>query len=425
MSTEAAAKPAAPAVPPGYVLVVDDNSINRYMLSQNVTQLGHTAASAGNGREALDKLHSEKFDLVLLDIMMPEMDGYAVLEAMKGDEQLREIPVVMVSGLDEIKSVVRCIERGAEDYLAKPFDPVLLRARIGACLEKKRLRDQERQKTEELERTLQKLKATQDQLVVQEKLASLGALTAGIAHEIKNPLNFVINFSQSSVDLTKELREEFGKVNDKLDAEARSNIDDVIGLLEQNVAKISEHGKRADSIVKGMLAHSRGAKGERQPTDLNALLAEYVNLAYHGLRALDPSFNVKLDTDYDASIGMMKVVPQDLSRVFLNIANNACYAANAKKKTAGPGFAPTLTVRTKNLGDQVEIRIRDNGDGVPQAIRDKIFNPFFTTKPTGSGTGLGLSISYDIVVQGHQGELKLETEDGQYAEFIIRLPKMA
>jgi signal transduction histidine kinase len=422
MATEpTSAQPATPAT----VLVVDDNSINRYMLAQNVTQLGHTAVQASNGREALDKLHAAPCDLVLLDIMMPEMDGYAVLEAMKADEKLRDIPVVMVSGVEEIKSVVRCIERGAEDYINKPFEAVVLRARVNACLERKRLRDQQRQKTEELERTLAKLKATQEQLVLQEKLASLGALTAGIAHEIKNPLNFVMNFAQLSTDLVREVREEVEKQKDHLDAVVLDDLQAILGDLDQNVAKINEHGKRADSIVKGMLAHSRGGKGELQLTDLNALLDEYVKLAYHGLRAQDISFNVALELDLDRTLKPVSVIAQDLSRVFLNIANNACYAANEKKKKTGAAFAPKVSARTKDLGDKVEIRIRDNGDGVPQALRDKIFNPFFTTKPTGAGTGLGLSISYDIVVQEHRGTLRLESEEGQYAEFVITLPKNA
>lgn len=408
------------AANPGTVLVVDDNSVNRFMLSQQVTQLGHRAAAAANGREALQKLRADAFDLVLLDIMMPEMDGYAVLEEMKSDAKLRELPVIMVSGVDEIKSVVRCIERGAEDYLTKPPDPVLLRARVGACLEKKRLRDAERAKTEELERALQKLKATQDQLVVQEKLASLGALTAGIAHEIKNPLNFVTNFAMLSVDLVNELREHLSK-SGGVDGETA----EILASLEQNVAKIGEHGRRADGIVRGMLLHSRGGAGDRQPTDLNALVAEYVGLAFHGLRALDPSFNVTIEADYDPAVGRVIAVPQDLSRVFLNIANNACYAANAKRKVAGPGFSPKVSVRTKSLDDRVEVRIRDNGAGVPAAVRDKVFQPFFTTKPTGSGTGLGLSISYDIVVKGHQGELRLESAEGEFAEFIVSLPRGA
>jgi signal transduction histidine kinase len=408
---------------PGFVLIVDDDGISRYMLAQHVAQMGLRMAAVGNGREALALLRREKCDLVLLDVQMPEMDGHAVLEEMKADSQLREIPVVMVSGLDEIKNVVRCIERGAEDYLAKPFDPVLLRARIGACLEKKQLRDQEKTKTEELERTLEQLKRTQDQLVVSEKLASLGELTAGIAHEIRNPLNFVTNFAQLSGDLMDELRAELDAQKGRLDAAARDNVQELLTNLQMNVAKIEEHGRRADSIVSSMLMHSRGQPGQWQPTDLNALLDQYVKLAYHGLRARDASFTIHLDTDYDPGVGRVNVIPQDLSRVFLNIANNACYAAYARKHAEGDAFTPEVRAATRDLGDEVEIRIRDNGNGVPEPIRDQIFIPFFTTKPAGMGSGLGLSISYDIVVRQHGGEIRLESEEGKYAEFIVTLPR--
>jgi signal transduction histidine kinase len=289
-------------------------------------------------------------------------------------------------------------------------------------LEKKRLRDQEQKQTRELAEALRQLKATQEQLIVQEKLASLGALTAGIAHEIKNPLNFITNFAQLCEGLVEELEADLAGLNDRLEPAAQANLHELMADLRQNVAKINEHGQRADSIVRGMLLHSRGQPGQRQPTDLNALLAEYVNLAYHGLRAKDSSFNVALEKDYDPSIGQISVVPQDLSRVFLNIANNACYAANERKKSAGPDFIPTVRVSTKNLGDRVEVRIRDNGPGIPLDIQKRLFTPFFTTKPPGSGTGLGLSISYDIVVKGHQGEIRVESEPGNHTEFIITLP---
>lgn len=278
-------------------------------------------------------------------------------------------------------------------------------------------------KNQELQATLKKLKATQDQIIAQEKLASLGALTAGIAHEIKNPLNFVNNFAELSAELTQELLEEIENQQDRLESETIEYIEEILSDLEQNVKKINEHGKRADNIVRGMLMHSRGQTGERQPTNINALLAEYVNLAYHGMRAKDASFNIAIETDYDDAIGEVNVVPQSMSRVFLNVINNACYSANEKKKELGDKFSPVLSVRTKNLGDRIEIRIRDNGKGIPNDILDKIFNPFFTTKPTGQGTGLGLSISHDIIVQEHQGQLNVETEAGRYAEFIIVLPR--
>jgi predicted ATPase/signal transduction histidine kinase len=279
------------------------------------------------------------------------------------------------------------------------------------------------EKNQELATTLQKLKATQDQIIAQEKLASLGALTAGIAHEIKNPLNFVNNFAELSAELTQELLEEIETQKDQLDPETTEYIEEILNDLQQNVQKINHHGKRADNIVRGMLMHSGGKAGERQLTDINALLAEYVNLAYHGMRAKDSSFNITIETNYDDTVGSLSIVPQNISRVLLNVINNACYSAHEKKKELGEGFSPLLSVSTKNLGEQIEIRIRDNGKGIPKEILDKIFNPFFTTKPTGQGTGLGLSISHDIIVQEHQGEIKVETAAGSYAEFIIILPK--
>ena len=279
------------------------------------------------------------------------------------------------------------------------------------------------QKNEQLEDTLGKLQEAQKQIIVQEKLASLGALTAGIAHEIKNPLNFVNNFAELSIDLVQEIREVLEEQKAKLDEETLDDLQDVLGDLEMNATKINEHGKRADSIVRSMLEHSRGTPGEKQTVDLNAVLDEYVNLAYHGMRAQDSSFNVTLETDYDSSIGEMEVVPQDISRAILNILNNACHAADEKARESDDGFSPTIWVRSKSLDDQVEIRIKDNGKGIPKHVQESIFEPFFTTKPTGKGTGLGLSITYDIIVQEHAGALRFETEEGEYTEFVINLPK--
>ena len=273
----------------------------------------------------------------------------------------------------------------------------------------------ERNKSAELEKAMAQLHKAQDQLIVQQKLASLGSLTAGIAHEIKNPLNFVTNFAEISSDMVDEIRESLK--NDPTEVEA------LLGDLQQNVGKIKEHGKRADSIVRGMLMHSHGQAGERQSIDVNVLLAEHINLAYHGMRAQNSNFNITIEESYAPSLAPLSVVPQDLSRVFLNIANNACYAAYARKVKSGDGFSPTLSVSTKDAGENVEIRIRDNGDGIPEEIRGRIFEPFFTTKPAGSGTGLGLSMSHDIVVQEHKGAIWVESEPGQYTEFIITLPK--
>ena len=274
-----------------------------------------------------------------------------------------------------------------------------------------------------LENTLTQLKQTQNQLVVQEKLASLGALTAGIAHEIKNPLNFVNNFAALTVDLAAELNSEVLQSQKHLDEKNRQNIQEILDTIQLNATKIAEHGKRADGIIKSMLEHSRGDIGEMQSTDLNKMLEDFMNLAYHGMRAQDPGFNVKIEKHFDPHLGLLKINPQALSRVIINICNNAFYATRQKQKKTGAEYQPTLTMTTSGIGNKAEIRIRDNGSGIPQTIVDKIFNPFFSTKPTGTGTGLGLSISYDIVTQMHKGELIVQTEEGQYTEFIIRLPK--
>ena len=277
-------------------------------------------------------------------------------------------------------------------------------------------------KNTELDSALQTLKSAQAQLIQSEKLASLGKLTAGIAHEIKNPLNFVNNFAELSADLARELKEEIEKVRDRLEEKDVEYLTEIIGDLESNSLKIHDHGKRADSIIRGMLLHSRGESGQKQPTDLNALLEEYVKLGYHGMRATDSDFNIKIETSYDPSVGMVDVIPQDLSRVFLNIINNSCQATAQKKSEQRDSYFPLLSVSTKRIDNIIEIRIRDNGKGIPPEIMDKIFNPFFTTKQAGSGTGLGLSISFDIVVQQHGGELKVDSNPGEFTEFIIRIP---
>ena len=279
------------------------------------------------------------------------------------------------------------------------------------------------QKHQELDAAFNNLKAAQAQLVQSEKMASLGQLTAGIAHEIKNPLNFINNFSELSIDLVQEILQETDKLFDTLGEKEAGYIKDLLQDIQGNMTKIHEHGKRADSIIRGMLLHSRGKSGERMPTDINALLAEYVNLGYHGMRASDSGFNIKIESDYDPSLRQMNVIPQDLSRVFLNMINNAFYSTHDKKKDGMDAYFPVFRVSTKDLGSKAEIRIWDNGKGIPKPVLEKIFNPFFTTKPAGSGTGLGLSISFDIIVQEHGGHIEVDSQEGEYAEFIITIPK--
>lgn len=281
-----------------------------------------------------------------------------------------------------------------------------------------------RQARDAAETALKELKTAQASLVHAEKMASLGQLTAGIAHEIKNPLNFVNNFATLSVELLDELKETAAPALETLDGERRAEVDETIELLSGNLGKIAEHGKRADGIVKSMLAHSRGGTGDWHPSDINGLVEEALNLAYHGARAQDKEFNVTLERDFEKTGKPIDVVPQDITRVFLNLFGNGFYAAN-KRRLAGreAGFRPSIKVSTRDLGDVVEVRVRDNGTGIPPEVRERLFQPFFTTKPTGEGTGLGLSISYDIVTQQHGGTIAVESEPGAFTEFTVRLPR--
>ena len=274
------------------------------------------------------------------------------------------------------------------------------------------------QQKEKIESTLTELKSTQAQLIQSEKMASLGELTAGIAHEIQNPLNFVNNFSEVNRELIGELKDEKSKNRNERDEKLE---EELFNDIDQNLEKISLHGKRADAIVKGMLQHSRSSSAVKEPTDINKLADEYLRLAYHGLRAKDKSFNATLLTDYDKAIGNISIIPQDIGRVILNLINNAFYSVNEKKKKQDHHYEPSVSLTTKKIDDNVLISIEDNGNGVPQKTIDKIFQPFFTTKPTGQGTGLGLSISYDIV-RAHGGELSVKSQEGEFAKFVISLP---
>ncbi len=283
---------------------------------------------------------------------------------------------------------------------------------IGLLLYRNNIQKQKANKV--LETTLSNLKSTQSQLIQSEKMASLGELTAGIAHEIQNPLNFVNNFSEVNKEMVDEAAEEINKGN-------YEEVKFILNDIKENSEKINHHGKRADAIVKGMLQHSQASTGKKEPTNINALADEYLRLAYHGLRAKDKEFNATMKTDFDERIGNINIIPQNIGRVLLNLYNNAFYAVCEKKKQQTENYEPTVSISTKKITDMVIIKVADNGFGIPQKIVDKIFQPFFTTKPTGQGTGLGLSLSYDIV-KAHGGELKVETKEGEGSEFIIQLP---
>jgi signal transduction histidine kinase len=290
------------------------------------------------------------------------------------------------------------------------------------AIENTRLLKELRQRTEDLSRSLDELRTAQDRLIQTEKLASLGQLTAGIAHEIKNPLNFVNNFSALSKELIDELNDLLRSA--ALDERASGEITKLTQMLRSNLDKVLQHGKRADSIVKNMLLHSREGSGEHRPADINAIVEESLNLAYHGARAEKPGFNITLRRDLDPDAGMIDVYPQEITRVLLNLISNGFYAATKRRQAEGDAFEPTLDASTRSAGSKVEIRIRDNGTGIPKDVQERMFNPFFTTKPVGEGTGLGLSMSHDIVVKQHGGRIDVNTEPGVFTEFTITLPRV-
>ena len=358
-------------------------------------------------------IHLENIKTLLQDIGLPEAEKQLLLKQLADADKQWAITDFKLDRTEKVKKTTA----------------ILLEETIEE-LEQKRKAIEETNMA--LQKSLEELKATQAQLIQSEKMASLGELTAGIAHEIQNPLNFVNNFSEVSKELLDEMKTELDNGNIK---DAKEIMADVI----QNLEKINHHGKRADGIVKGMLQHSRSSSGVKEPTDINALCDEYLRLSYHGLRAKDKSFNATIKTDFDATLEKINIIPQDIGRVVLNLLTNAFYVVGEKKKLNIPGYEPTVTVSTsryplpgRGVGGEVIIKVTDNGNGIPQKVLDKIFQPFFTTKPTGQGTGLGLSLSYDIVTKGHGGELKVETKEGEglSAEasaqagttFIIQLP---
>jgi signal transduction histidine kinase len=350
------------------------------------------------------------------DAVTVEALKHAVFGAAVWVPLVRDGDVIGVFGINR-KETVAFSEREVE--LVKTFaDQAVI------AIENSRLFEEVQAKTRELEASLADLTAAQTRLIQSEKLASLGQLTAGIAHEIKNPLNFVNNFADLSVELVQEIEDAIASAGDALDPKIRAEVDEVSAMLKGNLAKVVQHGRRADSIVKNMLAHSRESGGELRMVDLNATVDEALNLAYHGARAERPGFNITLERHFDPAAGQVSLYPQEFTRVLLNLIGNGFHAANKKRRDGAPeGFEPTLSVTTAAFPNEIRIKVRDNGTGIPDAVKARIFEPFFTTKPTGEGTGLGLSLSHDIVVKQHGGKLDIMTAPGEFTEFTVTLPR--
>ncbi len=426
------------------ILIVDDIPTNLEVLSATLMNAGFKVAVATDGESAIEQVEYRPPDLVLLDVMMPGIDGFETCRRLKANPATEEIPVIFMTALNETVNKVKGLSLGAVDYVTKPIqsEEVLARIKVHLRLQTltKMLETQNKLLQEEVEQrkaaetslqaTLEQLKAAQQQIIIQEKLASLGALTAGIAHEIRNPLNIINNYAEGSVELTDEIIEELSKQAANINSEDFKYIEEVLVDVKENARAIHKHGQRAESIIDNMMQHSRSERGQRQLIVFNTFLAETVEWACHSKIAQKNSSQVAIETEYDQDINKLELVPSDLSRALINLLDNAFYAVEAKQRkylqeANQEVFEPKLSITTKNLGETIEIRIFDNGIGIEPELQEKIFNPFFTTKQTGEGTGLGLSMTHDIIVKQHRGTLKVETQLGEHTTFIITLPQKA
>lgn len=425
------------ALPQGNsILIVDDNENNLHVLSNTLELQGYQVRCAKSGRMALLAINRFQVDLILLDIRMPGMDGYSVCESLKADPQTTEIPVIFLSALDDPLDKVKAFEVGGVDYVSKPFQMPEILARVETHLKISRLNrtlvqknarleqeiERRQQIEDQLHEALDNLKQTQAQVIAREKLASLGSLTSGIAHELRNPLNFVTNYAEGSMEMLEEALQDLLLPANALSLESVDEVRTLLVDVKENANLIHAHSKRAERVINTMLKQARSGDYEVQSVNFNMVLMDAVNLAYYSKRAQDKDFNIIIEADYDDAINQVEVIESSLSRAMVNIIDNALYAMDLKKGNT-PDFKPKLTLRSRSLGDTVEVRVRDNGIGIHLDVEDKIFTEFFTTKPPGQGTGLGLSTAASIIVGQHSGRITYTTEPNTFTEFIITLPR--
>ncbi len=420
------------------ILIVDDHPINLKLAISVLEKYNFNILISLNGHNCLKQATENNPDIILLDVLMPGIDGFETCKRLKANPKTRDIPVIFMTALSDTKDKITGFEVGAVDYVTKPIkiDEVLARVKVHIQLRKltKKLNTknvllqaeiQQRIIAEgKLKQTLQKLQVAQKEIIAKEKLAYLGTLTSGIAHELYNPLNFVQNFAQLSSELLDELMEDLTLETNEIKAEKFDNFTEIINELKHNTDGIYQHSKRAERIIKMMVKHARIYNSQLQSNNLNKIIKESLQFAGHTLWE-EQDFLIKINTNYDESIGEVVVSSSDLIQAFINMLDNSYYALKTKleqQESNNQDFTPTLSVQTCNLGEKVQIRIYDNGIGIDSKIRDKIFDPFLTTKAPGEGIGLGLSLSHEIIVEQHHGSIQVETKLGEYSEFIIEIP---
>ncbi len=428
------------------ILVVDDNPTNLGVVVDFLDEYGVEILTSRSGESCLERAEYACPDLILLDVMMPPgIDGFETCCRLKANSQTEAIPVIFMTALSGTEDKVKGLEAGGVDYIIKPIQPEEVLARIKVHLQLNSLnqslhlqnqtikqqnlllQEEIKQRTEAekvLNQTLEKLQAAQKQLIAQEKLASIATLSAGIAHELRNPLNFINNYAEGSEELAQEVLLQLHKKPTQLAPQEWQDLQEIVQDLKDNASSIGNHGHRAADIINSMMQHTKTNNNLSQLTDLNTILAEAVEFTKWGKRASQESCHIKFSTSFDQSIGHIKLIPSDLSRALINLLDNACYAVLAKHQNCQEvNFVPEVLVKSIDLQDSVEIRIRDNGIGIPPEITTKIFEAFYSTKPATEGTGLGLSMAHDIIINQHKGNLRVETKANIYTEFIVTLPK--